>query len=201
MEFMQLLQPFFLLGRGTFYFSGSYMILLVQIVLFSCLKESIFCMSSQEVRSDNIVLVRRLNALFPIGIALYPRMWNISWRKIEPNYSEITEAMRVLPNYRFVVMALLDCCGTFFAAMGAVHTPGQYQTLLNQTLIPFTMAASVIFLRSKFSMIQCLGAATILLGAFIVISPTLFSITSENSGLYLGSSLPLLFIFFTSRLS
>ena len=47
-------------------------------------------------------------------------------------------------------MAALDCAGTFLAAMGAVHTPGQYQTLLNQSLIPFTMAASSVFLRAAY---------------------------------------------------
>lgn len=66
-------------------------------------------------------------------------------------------------------MGLLDCCGTFLAAMGAFYTPGQVQTLLNQTLIPVTMLASFLYLRTRFSFVQLLGAALVLLGALVVV--------------------------------
>lgn len=104
-----------------------------------------------------------VNFLYVIigGVALYPRMWDASLR---PDYSMVTREMRALPQARFVIMAALDCCGTFLAAMGAVHTPGQYQSLLNQALIPCTMATSAVMLRAKFAPSQLLGAATILAG-------------------------------------
>lgn len=45
----------------------------------------------------------------------------------------ITPRMRTWPHLRaFVVMGVLDCFGTFLTAMGAVYTPGQFQTLLIQ---------------------------------------------------------------------
>lgn len=58
--------------------------------------------------------------------------------------------------------------------MGAVYTPGQYQTLLNQSLIPCTMLASAAFLRSRYKASQYIGAAIILGGAAFVVSPELF---------------------------
>lgn len=58
----------------------------------------------------------------------------------------ITPAMRSSPQIRFVTMGLLDCFGTFFTALGSVYTPGQYQSLLNQSLIPCTLVVSAIFL-------------------------------------------------------
>ena len=54
----------------------------------------------------------------------------------------ITAEMRSYPQIRFICMGILDSCGTFLAAMGAVNTPGHDQPLLNQTLIPLTMLAS-----------------------------------------------------------
>lgn len=48
------------------------------------------------------------------------------------------------------------------------------QTLLNQTLIPVTMVCSAIYLRTRFSSVQLLGAALVLLGAsVVVVAPSL----------------------------
>ena len=55
---------------------------------------------------------------------------------------EITPEMRTFPQTTFFKLAILDAFGTFFTAMGAVYTPMEYQPILNQTLIPFTMLAS-----------------------------------------------------------
>ena len=55
---------------------------------------------------------------------------------------DITPAMRKVPQRKFALMGLLDSLGTFLTAMGAVFTPGVFQTLLNQSLIPATMLAS-----------------------------------------------------------
>jgi len=106
------------------------------------------------------------------GVALYPLMWTWDGWRLVPDYGTIDKGMRALPQRKFMLMAAMDCAGTFLAAMGAVHTPGQYQTLLNQSLIPCTMAASVLFLRTPFSRNQYFGAATILAGAMIAISPS-----------------------------
>ena len=101
-----------------------------------------------------------INLLYCVygGLALYPRMLCTS---------EITPAMRATPHGRFITMGLLDCFGTFLAAMGAVYTPGQYQTVLNQTLIPITILVSRIFLKTRFSPGQLAGAATIMCGAAV----------------------------------
>lgn len=78
------------------------------------------------------------------------------------------------PQTRFLVMGVLDCCGTFLAAMGAFYTPGSVQTLLNQTLIPVTMLCSAIYLRSRFTSVQLCGSGLVLLGALVtVVAPSL----------------------------
>jgi len=72
-------------------------------------------------------------------------------------------------------MGTLDCFGTFFTAMGAVYTPGVFQTLLNQTLIPCTMFFSTIFLRTKYKRLQIFGALVIVCGAIVSIGPAMLN--------------------------
>ena len=55
---------------------------------------------------------------------------------------EIDDDMRNTSHAKFLVMASCDGLAGFLAAMGAVHTSGAMQQLLNQTLIPFTMLMS-----------------------------------------------------------
>lgn len=51
-----------------------------------------------------------INLLYCVigGLVLYPKMWDFS-NKLKPNYSEITQEMRMLPQSRFIMMAFLDC--------------------------------------------------------------------------------------------
>ena len=57
--------------------------------------------------------------------------------------------------------------------MGAVYTPMEYQPILNQTLIPFTMLASFLFLGRRYYSMALLGACLIFLGAITSVSPAL----------------------------
>ena len=61
-----------------------------------------------------------VNAMYVVygGMVLYPRM---------VCGSSVTAEMRRYPQSKFFVMGLLDSLGTFLAAMGSVHTPGQLQ--------------------------------------------------------------------------
>mmetsp|Transcript_82036 Transcript_82036/g.163889 ORF Transcript_82036/g.163889 Transcript_82036/m.163889 type:complete len:498 (+) Transcript_82036:230-1723(+) len=147
-----------------------------------------------------------VNAFYVVvgGLVLYPRMWSVKRRvgagagvwpwTLEPRFDEITQSMRSLPQKAFMQMAVLDCAGTFLGAMGAVGTPGQIQTLLNQALIPCTMTCSALFLRSRYTTGQYGGALTILAGALIAVAPSFIGFTGMNAGpvmLYLASNIPM----------
>ena len=107
-----------------------------------------------------------INVLFVIygGMIVYP---------LQLFTDKITPEMTSLPKRKFMIMGLLDCFGTFFTAMGAVYTPGQIQTLLNQCLIPLTLFASLMFLKSKYNIKQLVGAVVILAGAASVVIPSI----------------------------
>ena len=97
--------------------------------------------------------------------------------------------MRRMPQAKFLAMGVLDCFGTFFTAMGAVNTPGQYQPLLNQSLVPVTMVVSFIFLRARYTLKQTMGATLIISGAVISLAPRIVAQDDGGSGEATGSTL------------
>lgn len=111
-----------------------------------------------------------INLLFILygGCVLYPMQY----------FTDIiTPRMTRIPKSKFFIMGFLDCFGTFFTAMGSVYTPGQFQTLLNQCLIPLTMFASLSFLKTRYNRLQIIGAIIIVSGALSVVLPTLLTKT------------------------
>ena len=120
-----------------------------------------------------------INVLFVIygGLVVYPRMlpFGIGARFAALfGFGPILPSMRTAQHQRrFFIMGVLDCFGTFCTAMGSVYVPGQYQTLLNQSLIPATMAASALFLGTTFSTGQLASALLIVGGAALSIAPQL----------------------------
>ena len=70
-------------------------------------------------------------------------------------------------------LGLLDSFGTLFTALGAVHTPNVIQPLLNQTLIPFTIIFSFIFLGARYHRYALVGATAIVIGASVTVVPCL----------------------------
>lgn len=130
-----------------------------------------------------------INFLYVVygGIILYPLMLFTT---------TVTPEMRKFPQRRFFFLGCLDAFGTFFTAMGAVYTPGTYQTLLNQTLIPFTMLASWRILGTTYQPGSLLGALLILVGAVVAVAPTLLDADSSSTrwyscGIYMMSNLPM----------
>ena len=119
-----------------------------------------------------------INLLYVVygGLVVYPRLlpWGVGdWLSVRMGFEPITPAMVRSPQRRFAAMGLLDCFGTFFTAMGAVYTPGQYQPLLNQSLVPCTMLVSALVLRKRYSLLHTLGALLIVSGAVVSLAPTL----------------------------
>ncbi|KAN0008686.1 hypothetical protein ACTFIU_009413 [Dictyostelium citrinum] len=93
--------------------------------------------------------------------------------------NDVPKETRKFPQYKFVIMGLLDAINGFFVVIGGVSTSGPLQQLLNQAIIPFTMVASFIFLKERYSLIQ-LGGATVILGGVVV--ALIPSLTGGSSG-------------------
>jgi len=77
-----------------------------------------------------------------------------------------------LPLNVLCFMGFLDATGSILSTMGGAYTAGALQTLLNQVIIPMTLALSFIFLGQRFTGAQSLGALTIFVGAAIAIVPS-----------------------------
>ncbi len=76
---------------------------------------------------------------------------------------------------RFAIMASFDACGQFLAFLGACHTPGQDQSLLNQALIPVTMTLAFVYLKARYSRLEIFGAIIILGGATMAVLPSMIA--------------------------
>mmetsp|Transcript_79704 Transcript_79704/g.200532 ORF Transcript_79704/g.200532 Transcript_79704/m.200532 type:complete len:504 (-) Transcript_79704:191-1702(-) len=105
------------------------------------------------------------------GAILYPRMCLTN---------AVTPTMKALSKKRFVVMGFLDALGTFFTAMGAAFTPGSMQPLLNQTLIPWIIMVSRVYLKKIYSSGELSGALLIMLGACTSALPPILLPHSED---------------------
>jgi hypothetical protein len=82
---------------------------------------------------------------------------------------------RGFPQKTFACMGLLDAMATYFTSVGAVHTPGQLQTVLGQLLIPASMLAAYVVLQSRYSGQEVASAITVLFGACIACAPAVLS--------------------------
>jgi len=77
-----------------------------------------------------------------------------------------------LPLNVLCFMGFLDATGSILSTMGGAYTAGAVQILLNQVIIPMTLALSFIFLGQRFTGAQTLGALTIFIGAGIAVVPS-----------------------------
>jgi len=77
---------------------------------------------------------------------------------------------------RFAIMGALDCLATTLQTFAAVYLPGPLLILLPQAAIPVSLALTAIDKRSQgggVNLQQWVGAATVLLGCWIVLEPVL----------------------------
>lgn len=68
---------------------------------------------------------------------------------------------------KFAVMGAFDGVSGTLMVLGGVHTAGTMQVLLSQSVIPLTLACSVVMLRKKYHGFQYGGAAIIVTGIVI----------------------------------
>lgn len=167
-------------------------ILFISLVLLGCLNFILYKVMFNTFGENHAFFVSQgVNVLFVIygGLIVYP---------MQCFTNIITPEMKAISQQKYILMGLLDCFGTFFTAMGAVYTPGQIQTLLNQCLIPLTMIASRIFLQKSFYKFELLGASLIIVGASIVVLPSIYLNPFQPSSfrpysciIYVASNIPM----------
>eukprot|EP00475_Leptophrys_vorax_P045079 TRINITY_DN9261_c0_g1_i1.p1 TRINITY_DN9261_c0_g1~~TRINITY_DN9261_c0_g1_i1.p1 ORF type:complete len:546 (-),score=120.91 TRINITY_DN9261_c0_g1_i1:72-1709(-) len=111
----------------------------------------------------------------------------------------ITAEMLRFPLYKFFVMGCMDSTSGVLGLLGGVHTSGQMQSLLNQTIIPITMVLAYIILKERYKKTQYAGAAVILVGILIALIPQYASGSGQQdnqlifNAIYLISSIPAAF--------
>jgi drug/metabolite transporter (DMT)-like permease len=77
-------------------------------------------------------------------------------------------------------MGGMDAASSTLGAIGGALTPGQLQTLLNQTIIPITIAISAFYLNQTFKPNQLIGATCIMGGSILASVPFLTGMSGER---------------------
>jgi drug/metabolite transporter (DMT)-like permease len=117
----------------------------------------------------------------------------VAWEFKFTNY--ITPEMTAFPKRKFLFMGLFDALSGICMLFGGIHTSGSFQALLLNAVIPFTMAMSIIFLKTKYLKTQYAGALVIMAGVAVVIVPTIVNGGSSDNSvvfnlIFLLSTLP-----------
>lgn len=94
--------------------------------------------------------------------------YKLVWRP-----GDITPRMRRFPMRRLAFIAFLDSFADFLGSVGGVNTPGSWQTLLQQLLIPAVIVVSYLYLRHRYSGLELFGATLIVAGSALAIVPVL----------------------------
>lgn len=94
--------------------------------------------------------------------------------------SFITKEMRAFPWWKLLVMGALDAVNGYFVVIGGIKTTGPMQNLLNQAIVPVTMAGAFFILKERYTWLQAGGATTIVAGVVLSLVPSLTG--SDNSG-------------------
>ena len=103
-------------------------------------------------------------------------------------------------NSVFFNMGFLDSACATLGALGGAQTPGQLQTMINQTIIPFTMALSYFKISNKIAVHQIAGASLILFGSVVASLPFFYDNDSHYDNPSAPSSSIMIFVFFISVL-
>ena len=74
----------------------------------------------------------------------------------------------------FLLMGVMDAASSTLGALGGAGTPGQLQTLINNLVIPITMALSAAYLHVRFRRHQLVGSVLIVLGCAFASLPFFF---------------------------
>jgi drug/metabolite transporter (DMT)-like permease len=110
-----------------------------------------------------------------------PVFWGLVWYSRYSGSNEVTEEMRNFPKYKFFIMGMFDAIAGLLAIFGAVHTSGSMQSLLNQTMIPFTMILAYMFLKERYSVNQLVGASILAAGILTALLPEYFGNSGDSS--------------------
>ena len=112
-----------------------------------------------------------------ILIVLYK--YNVVLKKKKHKESYCDEVKSSQKTYFY--MGGMDAASSTLGAIGGALTPGQLQTLLNQTIIPITIAISSFYLQQTFKPNQLIGAGCIMLGSLLASVPFLTGMADERS--------------------
>jgi drug/metabolite transporter (DMT)-like permease len=87
--------------------------------------------------------------------------------------NSITQEQMDMPKRPFLVMGALDCLATSLQVFACVFLPGPLIVLLPQAAIPLSLVLTRSMLKERYSWLQYIGAAIVLVGIAVAMEPVM----------------------------
>ena len=106
-----------------------------------------------------------------LPIAFLVISWPVVWYKLMFT-NDITPEMRKFPQRGFAIMGSCDTLFNLLSTVPVPHLGGDLSNVLSQAVLPINMLGSMMFLKTKFQKPHYLGAALVVYGIIVKLSPS-----------------------------
>lgn len=120
-------------------------------------------------------------ANFILPIAFLVISWPIVWYKMLFT-KQITPEMRAFPQYKFLIMGLLDTLYNLFSTFPQPKLGGDLSNVMSQVVLPFNMIGSMIFLGTRYKKCHWIGSTLVIYGVMVNLLPFFEGNESHKDG-------------------
>ncbi|KAF0695388.1 Aste57867_13822 [Aphanomyces stellatus] len=160
---------------ASFFAESKLAIALVLLILARCVDRVIY---TRIIYDYGPFLWYFSNIICPVAFAV--TSWPVVWYKMLFT-KDITPEMKAFPKHKFAIMAFLDSLFNLMAAFPTPHIGGNLANVLGQLLLPFNMALSFFFLKTKYKRTHILGAILVIYGGLVDMIPLMQGSGAANS--------------------
>jgi drug/metabolite transporter (DMT)-like permease len=132
--------------------------------------------------------------MIPVGYLFV--LWPIVWYKMYVS-KEIDDEHRQFSQKAMFIMATFDTLSNVIGTFAVPYLSGSVINVLNNSVLPITMALAIVILRTKFKMTHYIGAVLVIVGILVRLTPQFQNSgnSEKDSGLwivvYIASLIPM----------
>lgn len=108
------------------------------------------------------------NFILPIAFLLIS--WPVVWYKMLFT-KDITPEMKAFPQYKFLIMGLLDTLYCLFSTFPQPKLGGDLVNVTSQVVLPFNMIGSIILLGTRYKKCHWIGSILVIYGVMVNLLP------------------------------
>jgi uncharacterized membrane protein len=119
------------------------------------------------------------NLILPVAFLVIS--WPIVWYKMLFT-KDITPEMKAFPQYKFLIMGLLDTLYNLLSTFPQPKLGGDLSNVMSQVVLPFNMIGSMIFLGTRYKKCHWIGSTLVIYGVMVNLLPFFEGNKSHKDG-------------------